>query len=328
MVTLWTLPIEDLEMRYSKDWLNWFHAECKNYNIDVRDINGQAMESNVRTGDVFDDCATNYWKLTQMAELCRLMKNGEIKDDDVIFDFDLWHSGLEAFGYIKYASKRNTRLYGIWHAGTYDKTDFTHRYGMEVFGKGLETAWSNLTEKAFVGSTYHQKMLAETRGIKTIVTGLPLNRESIINTVFPTWSGKKPYVVWTSRLSPEKQPEMFYKIKAILEKDGIDCYSTHFMKLSKKAYYQFLAGASVVLSTATHENFGIGVVEGMTLGCTPVVPDGLSYTDYVPKRWRYNSVDECLDLIRKAIKEPEDCSKYVQKYNYSISNMLREMGFV
>ncbi len=57
-------------------------------------------------------------------------------------------------------------------------------------------------------------------------------------------------------------------------------------------YYGFLrhwgeTDNSWVISTADHEFFGISVVEAVLAGCTPLVPDGLSYRELIAERWRY-----------------------------------------
>lgn len=51
---------------------------------------------------------------------------------------------------------------------------------------------------------------------------------------------------------------------------------------SKEAYWQHLFRADWVLSTATHEFFGIAVVEALLAGCKPWLPDRLSYTELLP----------------------------------------------
>ena len=51
---------------------------------------------------------------------------------------------------------------------------------------------------------------------------------------------------------------------------------------SKETYWQLLQRADWVLSTAKHEFFGIAVVEALLAGCSPWLPDRLSYPELVP----------------------------------------------
>jgi glycosyltransferase involved in cell wall biosynthesis len=52
------------------------------------------------------------------------------------------------------------------------------------------------------------------------------------------------------------------------------------------AYWQRLADCDWVLSTATHEFFGIAVVEAMLAGCLPWLPNRLSYPELLPTEAR------------------------------------------
>lgn len=55
-------------------------------------------------------------------------------------------------------------------------------------------------------------------------------------------------------------------------------------------YRRLLRSADVVVSTARHEFFGVGVVEAVTAGACPVLPDRLAYPAWVPVEHR----DVCL----------------------------------
>ena len=50
----------------------------------------------------------------------------------------------------------------------------------------------------------------------------------------------------------------------------------------RRRYWQHLAGADWVLSTARHEYFGVAVVEALLAGCLPWLPDRLSYPELLP----------------------------------------------
>ncbi len=51
----------------------------------------------------------------------------------------------------------------------------------------------------------------------------------------------------------------------------------------RKRYWEHLARADWVLSTARHEFFGIAVVEALLAGCLPWLPNRLSYPELVPE---------------------------------------------
>lgn len=69
---------------------------------------------------------------------------------------------------------------------------------------------------------------------------------------------------------------------------------------SPAAYHRWLASAHVVLSTARHEFFGIGVVEAALHGCVPLVPRGLAYPEVLDgsSAQYYESLDEAEGVLR------------------------------
>jgi glycosyltransferase involved in cell wall biosynthesis len=51
---------------------------------------------------------------------------------------------------------------------------------------------------------------------------------------------------------------------------------------SRAAYARWLWKADLVVSTAVHEFFGVAVVEALYCGCTPLLPDRLTYPQFIP----------------------------------------------
>lgn len=331
-MTLFLLPLEPISMRYGEQWLKWFGERTNARNIDTVVIEGDKMhdtDDTIQTGQFLDAHKTNYWKLTQLARVVEHMYKGNIKSGDKIFDFDLWHTGLQAIPYITTLTKQNIEIYGIWHAGTYDPSDYISKEGMGVWGEEFEQSVMNFVKMGFVGSTHHAVTLTESCPARIKVTGLPLKQKDIIGK--RDVRKKEKLVVNTSRLSEDKNPHMYKFIKdQVLSHDpDVKFIETHKLNLDKEDYYDILARAAIVLSTAEHENFGIGIIEGMTLNCTPVVPNHLSYTDYVPADFRYNNVEEAVTMVLNNLErfKPRNYAHEVSKYNYSIDGMLDAMGY-
>lgn len=70
---------------------------------------------------------------------------------------------------------------------------------------------------------------------------------------------------------------------------------------SADAYFECLAQADVVLSTALHEFQGLAVLEACSLGCHPLVPDRLAYPEWVPEKQRYTSTPQQPEREAQAI---------------------------
>ena len=334
MTKLWMLPLEPISMRYGEQWLKWFEERLISRNIDYGIVKGVDLHNQnfIRTGQFLDAHVTNYWKLTQMASVVALLENGTIKHGDKIFDFDLWHTGLEAIPYITNLTKQNIEIYGIWHAGTYDVTDYLAKEGLGKWAANYEQSIMNFVKMGFVGSGYHADIITRSRSCNVKITGLPLNQADIIGNRDIT--KKENIIVFTSRLSEDKNIHYYKYIKDQILKNPkyrhVRFVETHKEKLSKDEYYDLLAKSKIVLSTAEHENFGIGVIEGMTLGCTPIVPNGLSYYEYVPDDNRFDTVEQAVDLITHVLDNYSHIAQtgsYVSKFNYSIDAMLDSMGY-
>ena len=338
MNKLWVLPLEPIEMRYTKQWLDWFKRKLVDKEIKHEFILGQTKETcgtgydKIHIGEVLDVYKTNIWKLTQLATLIHRMEVGCVEDGDKIFTFDMWHTGLEAIQYVKSMTGLKVDVYGIWHAGSYDHSDFTYRHGFEPWAVNLEKMWAGMAKKMFVGSIYHQKMIKDMRGIDTIVTGLPIDVKGLEKYDSPE---KDNTVVFTSRLDPEKRPWRARRFQQLVEKEvkDVEFIYTHDQNYSKEEYYKVLGKSKVVLSTAMHENFGIGMMEGIACGCYPVAPKGLSYTDYLPDYCMYDTEQEAVHIITSVlnaeflVEETFGIKNLLTKYEIAFDLMLLERGY-
>jgi len=60
-----------------------------------------------------------------------------------------------------------------------------------------------------------------------------------------------------------------------------------FTNLNRAGFYNILGRSKVVVSTAIEENFGYAMIEGMTMGALPLMPDRYSYPELVQKDRRF-----------------------------------------
>jgi glycosyltransferase involved in cell wall biosynthesis len=59
----------------------------------------------------------------------------------------------------------------------------------------------------------------------------------------------------------------------------------------KDEYRSIVAKVGIVVSTAAHEFQGLSVLEAVSAGAIPVVPDALCYPEQYPEEFRYRSGD-------------------------------------
>jgi glycosyltransferase involved in cell wall biosynthesis len=62
-------------------------------------------------------------------------------------------------------------------------------------------------------------------------------------------------------------------------------------RLDLKAYQSLLGRAGIVVSTARHEFQGMGLIEAVSAGARPLVPDALCYPEQYPASYRYPAGD-------------------------------------
>jgi len=89
-------------------------------------------------------------------------------------------------------------------------------------------------------------------------------------------------------------------------------------KVSKQDYKKYLGQSSIVVSTAIHEFQGLSVLEAISAGAVPVVPDSLCYREQYDDIYRYEpgSSDALAKMLVKylnAAPESPDVSNWYSK---------------
>lgn len=334
MKLIW-LPLESFELRYTKDWARWFPREFRRLGVEYLQVDGIKLTERIEVGSVLDALGTHHWKFTQLAELIREMRAGEITSKDTLFFADLWYPGIEALRYISCLGGQKPKIAGILHAGTWDPADFLVRSGMKPWAHQLEEAWFNIYDLIFVATKYHKALILNSHQVdpdKIVVTGLPFYPDELSEHVS---AQKENMVVFPHRLDPEKQPEEF---------DGlVDLLSPQFPKVqwvktakvcqTKQEYYRLLGQARVVVSLSLQETFGIAMLEATALGCIPLVPNRLSYPELYSPSFVYSSYGDLVEKLRSLLSGGLDltrewkeiCSSHRNYLTKSIERMLERM---
>ncbi|MFH1462063.1 MAG: glycosyltransferase [bacterium] len=358
--TVYILHLEPLKERYTEQWYRWFKKELNNLGIKYKFIQGQTLTNVVETGSVLDAEGTNYWKFTQMIEVCKLFKEKKVKPGDVFFTMDLWHPSLEAIPYMATLEKTPVKIYGFLHAGSYTTEDFASP--MAPWAKYFEKGWAKLCNGVFVGSKYHKNKFIKLRcgkeiGKRIYVTGNPFDSKGAIKTskakTIPI-KKRENIIVFSHRFDMEKRPNIFmnlieklwekrkdFKVIITTSREKFRPNSEKLIKqlnnskfpfevkenLSKAQYYQELSKAKVFVSTTIEENFGYCLLEAIIFGCAPIVPNDFAHLEILEndKKFLYNNQREALEKISKMLDEPISCKKYAKKYDLSLGKMLKHI---
>lgn len=331
---LYYVPIEPYETRYTADWIHDYETAFADYNVKYQTILGKTDSTKVTDGGVLDACGTHLYKFTQLQSIISKIQNGVITDDDTIFFADLWFPGIESLFYIRNMLNLKFKICGIFHAGTYDKADFTYRNGMRSWGKYLEASWFTDIDKIFVATEFHKWLLVSRSysidGLanKIYVTGLPFYSNNL-REKYPINKSDDNILVFPHRVDIEKHPELFDELVIWLKSKGVNFkpIKTIVETKSRDEYFNILAKSKVMVSFADQETFGYSTLESMALDNVVVVPNGLSYVETVPEEFRYATKEQCFNMVLGALTDyTKPVYKDIDKWQKSIYYMIKEMG--
>ena len=71
---------------------------------------------------------------------------------------------------------------------------------------------------------------------------------------------------------------------------------------NRENYFRILANSDIVISTALHDFQGLGMIEAIYRGCTPVAPDRVAYPEYIPEGLLYETGEPEEESTALAIK--------------------------
>ena len=325
MTTIWYLPLEHLDMRYTDMMDKKIIETLEKNNKTYKRIYGKELTKNIDTGAFLDSEGTNYFKASQIMKVCELFKKNKIKDKDKFFISDLWFPGLEAIPYMANFKNIDIEIYGIFHAGSWTDTDYVN--SMKEWARPVERGWINFCKGIFLGSEFIKqdmirKFQLNPKEIEKLhVTGLVYDSKEI-----EKYKSKKKedIIVFPHRLDDEKQPYLFdefiEKIKKV--KPNIKSVKTHELHLKKEDYLKLLGKSKIMFSAALQENFGYATLESCSLGVVPVVPNRLSYRDFYPKKFRYETIDEAVEIALKYLDNPVDLSYIPKRFDNSVDRMI------
>ena len=92
-----------------------------------------------------------------------------------------------------------------------------------------------------------------------------------------------------------RRPEAFTSLQGMLQQAGMLGRWGYIEQRSE--YLRLLSDSDIVLSTALHDFQGLSVLEGCALGCTPLVPDGLAYPEWISEEFRYRDTGHAVDRL-------------------------------
>ncbi len=179
---------------------------------------------------------------------------------------------------------------------------FNSQYNLDSFLDGVNTLLANMPDAVPDGI----ETLLQTQSLVLPVPVQPL----------PAGDKHGRLIVWNHRWEYDKAPEIFAEAMLRLAARGVDfklallgarplqtpaalqrlrdSLPQHILvdaHADSKRYQALLAQSDIVVSTALHEFQGLAVMQAVSAGATPLLPDALCYREQYPDCYRYPAGD-------------------------------------
>lgn len=206
-----------------------------------------------------------------------------------------------------------------------DRLLFNSCFNQDSFFSGLQALARRLPDG--FPTNLAARLKDKSSVLPVAVDPVAIDREEQIGTDSPP-----PLILWNHRWEHDKQPELFARAIIEIERRGKDfrlallgprARSGHPALeqlrtatghrivvdgfLPRSDYVKWLQQADITVSTAAHEFQGISLLEAVSAGAWPLVPDRLCYPEQYPSACRYDpdSATELVDRLSSAIKSIE-----------------------
>lgn len=191
-------------------------------------------------------------------------------------------------------------MVNLYAALAADVAVFNSAHNRDSFLAGARTFLSRMPERLPLPALLSR--LAE----KAVILPVPLSEQT------PRPAGRGRRLLWNHRWEYDKNPEMFFAaLQTLADRDiefEVAVVGQQFRdqppifeaarawlgdrvvswgEQPGDAYREVLDGADIVVSTTDHEFQGLAVMEAVTHGCVPLVPERLCFPEYYPPECRY-----------------------------------------
>ena len=349
MRKLYYMGLEPYKARYTLQLQDWNERVFKRRDINYHLVNGQTLsnDQSIVTGQVLDAHGRTFYSLTQMAELVRLMKIGEVTSEDVIYFEDMYTSGIDSIPYIlKQVPKQyRPKVYVRCLAQSIDPDDFLHVWDMQGFMRKYEEMVNEFVDGVLASNeemVMHMKVAGWKAPIYNI-SGLAFGKDEVRSRVkeIKPFDKRKLRVVFAARWDQEKQPDFYMDIIeeytrihkdvefALLSGAKLRSNNSSYMDrtldlerqgklkiysdLDKNEYYELLNDSRVLFNCALQDWVSNTVSEADALGCNVVYP-------------AYRSFPETFANDHSRMYVPWSKTDALTKLEFAVFNPSRHMG--
>jgi len=310
------MGLEPYEGRYTLQLTEWAERAFKKRGIEYVIVPGTTIDNSkaIVTGQVLDAHGRSYFGMSQLMNLVKMMKAGEITSNDAIFFEDMFQPGMESLPYILQQSPERYRpkIFLRCLAQAVDPDDFVHVWGMSKW-MSLYEEMCNEIPNVHILATNEEMVahmrIANWRAPIYNISGLSFGKQEVLSrvkTVKP-FEQRTKRVCFAARFDQEKQPDFFMDlIQRVRKQDpsiefavfsggplrsNNEKYLTRardlesrgdlkiYENLKKDEYYELLADSRVLFNCALQDWVSNTVSEADTLGCNVLYPAYRSFPE-------------------------------------------------
>jgi len=346
MRKLYYMGLEPYKARYTLQLTQWNEDVFKRRGIPYEIVLGETLSpsQSIVTGQVLDAHGRTYYSLTQMANLVKLMKQGKVTSDDIIYFEDMYTSGIDSIEYIRkqVPAEYRPKIFVRCLAQTIDPDDFLHVWDMQGFMKKYEQMVNEMVD-GILASNEEMAMNMKIAGWKAPIyniSGLAFGKNEVRSRVdheLKDFNERHLRVSFAARWDQEKQPDFYMDVieawKSKFDPDVEFCVLSGaplksnnssyiertkrlvsegklkiYQDLDKNMYYRYLNDTRVLFNCALQDWVSNTVSEADALGCNVLYPAYRSFPEtFANDHTRLYvpwSVDDAIDKLHNLLRYP------------------------
>jgi len=212
------MGLEPYKARYTLQLQDWNERVFQQRGIDYVLVPGDTLTTDqaIVTGQVLDAHGRSYFGMSQIMNLVKLMKEGEVTNEDVIYFEDMFQPGIESLPYImdQVDPAMRPRVYVRCLAQSIDPDDFVHVWDMQkwmgLYEKMVDS-WVTGVLASNEEMVAHMKIAGWTAPIYNI-SGLAFGKEEVRGRVageLKPFKQRSQRIGFAARWDQEKQPDFY-----------------------------------------------------------------------------------------------------------------------
>ena len=309
------MGLESYESRYTLQLTKWATTTMDRRNVPYVIVPGDTLDDSkaISVGQVLDAHGRSYFAMSQMMNLVKMMREGEVTGEDIIFFEDMFQPGIESLPYImnQIPEKDRPKVWVRCLAQTIDPDDFVHVWGMAPWMSKYEHMVNDFVTGVLATSeemVAHMKIAGWTAPIYNI-SGLTFDKNEVRSRVvkIPDFNDRPRRVAFAARFDQEKQPGFFMDLVedisenypsiefAILSGGPLRSNNPEYVararrleksgllkiydNLKKNEYYELLANSRVLFNCALQDWVSNTISEADALGCNVLFPAYRSFPE-------------------------------------------------